>query len=376
MKIAIDCHTLEVKNWAGKEQFLFSILEQLKKSNFRDKFILYFRQPVIKKAAFPDNFIIKNYLLPTPLWHFRVLIDLLFSGIDRLLCPCAYLLPALNIFIPQFIVAHDLTPFLSEIAGFHKLSLKIKEKLTFKLAIRNSKKVIAVSDCTKNDLVKDFKIDSNKIDVVPLAVSNRFKKISNVNSLNKIKYKYKLPDKFILFVGTLEPRKNIINIIKAHKLNAKENGISDYKLVIVGKNGWHYNDILKTVEETGLKNKVIFLGYVKDEDLPVIYNLAGCFVYPSFYEGFGLPPLEAMACGCPVITSNISSLPEVVGSAAVLIDPKNIDAIANSIKMVLIDKKLRQNMIADGLLRAQKFSWAKTANSILNIVMDKKYNFT
>jgi len=178
--------------------------------------------------------------------------------------------------------------------------------------------------------------------------------------------KYNLPKKFILFVGTIEPRKNIKRLIEAYNIVSPQE-----PLVIVGKKGWFYKEIFKEIEELNIKDKIIFLDYLPGKDLPYLYNKAICFIYPSLYEGFGLPPLEAMACGCPVITSSTSSLPEVVGNAAVLIDPGKTREMVVAIEKILGSRKLRDELRQKGIVQSKKFSWRKTSEQILEILHQK-----
>ena len=167
-------------------------------------------------------------------------------------------------------------------------------------------------------------------------------------------------------VGTLEPRKNVVALIRAFK-KLKRKGCQDYKLVIAGEKGWLYKQIFNEVEHAGLKNEILFLDVVRDEDLPMLYNCADIFVYPSLYEGFGLPPLEAMACGIPVITSNTSSLPEVVGDAGIMVDPADVNSLCKSMYILLNDKELWNRMSIMGRKRSKLFSWENTAKKMLEI---------
>jgi len=207
----------------------------------------------------------------------------------------------------KILTVYDLTPLLYP--NTHKKSKVLMHKYLFPLILNKSNKIISISHHTKNDIIKHFKISENKIKVIHLAANENYKPLDEKEIIN-IKQKYNLNYSFILYVGTLEPRKNIPTLLKAlYKL--KKQGIK-HKLVITGKKGWKYKSIFETIEKLNLQEDVIFTGYVPDEDLPALYNAADLFVYPSLYEGFGLPPLEAMQCGTPVITSNTSSLPEVV----------------------------------------------------------------
>ena len=180
-------------------------------------------------------------------------------------------------------------------------------------------------------------------------------------SMDEIRKKHGVNDKYVLFVGTLQPRKNIARLIEAFsKLNK-----SDLNLVIVGKKGWKFEEILAAPEKFGVGNKVKFLDSVTDEDLPAFYKNAICFVLPSLYEGFGLPVLEAMQYGCPVIASNVSSLPEAGGNAALYVDPLDAGDIAKKLELMINDNDLRQKFIKRGYVQVKKFSWEKTARETL-----------
>ncbi|MBI4141752.1 glycosyltransferase family 4 protein, partial [Candidatus Woesearchaeota archaeon] len=180
---------------------------------------------------------------------------------------------------------------------------------------------------------------------------------------NFLRTKYKIKHQFILFVGTIEPRKNLTRLVEAF-LHVKKKGL---KLVIVGEKGWKNEDFYKMIEELDLKENVLFTGYVPDKDLVQFYRAAEMFVYPSIYEGFGIPVIEAMACGCPVITSNISSLKEIANGAAVLVNPSHTKEIAKAIETVLKNKALQAHLAHIGQLRAQKFTWEKTAKKTLDV---------
>ena len=370
MKIAIDCHTLEIKNWAGKEQYLISILKEIAREDKANDYFLYFRRVVFKKDFFPSNWKARALNLPTPFWQLWVIFDLLIRKINILFAPCVYLLPALNFYTSNIIVIHDLTAFLNETKKTHKVLLKFKENLLVRRAIKNSTKIIAVSRHTKEDIIKLFGVNETKIKVIGEAAQSRFRLIDEREKIIKILAENNIPDKFILYVGTLEPRKNLIRLVKSYK-EIIDAGFNKYKLVLVGKRGWYYDEIFKKVKELNLENEVLFTGYLADGIIPYLYNAATCFVYPSFYEGFGLPVVEAMACGCPVITSNISSLPEIAGNAAILINPYKKAELVEAFKKILIDNKLRSKMSARGLVQAKKFSWGKTAKEIIDLYGNK-----
>ena len=232
-------------------------------------------------------------------------------------------------------------------------------------------KIIAVSQSTKDDLINIYNIEPKKIKVIYSGIGLKYG-ISNLESrIMEVKKKYDLPDDYILYLGTLEPRKNIIGLIKAFEiLNSKfQIHHSKFQLIIAGSKGWLYKDIFKTVQNSPEKDNIIFTGFIDDKDKSTLYELADLFVYPSFYEGFGFPPLEAMACGTPVITSNFSSLPEAVGDAAITINPYNIDELARAMEMVLTDKKLKDILTERGFEQIKKFSWQNCARETLKFIL-------
>lgn len=186
-----------------------------------------------------------------------------------------------------------------------------------------------------------------------------------VQNSKLLKEKYKINKKYILFVGTLQPRKNIVRLIEAF---SKIHHQQQLNLVIVGKKGWMYEEILEAPKQYGIENQIKFLEFVPDEDLSLLYKNALCFVLPSLYEGFGLPVLEAMTQGCPVITSNVSSLPEAGGDAALYVDPEDVDDIAAKMQSLVKDEELRKTLIEKGYKQVKKFSWEKAARETLKVL--------
>ena len=237
----------------------------------------------------------------------------------------------------------------------------------FKSVIPKSDVIITISNSTKEDILEYFNIPENKVEVVVPGFDNElYRQIQDKNMIDKVKAKYGIDKKYILFVGTLEPRKNLVKLIKAFSI-LPEYLKSDYLLVICGRKGWFFEEIFETVKELKLEEKVVFTGYIPDEDIPLLMNGAEIFVYPSLYEGFGLPPLEAMACGTPVISSKVSSLPEVIGDAGILINPNDVEELSNAILRVLINNELRAQLSEKGLKQASKFSWKRTTSKIVEV---------
>ena len=273
----------------------------------------------------------------------------------------------LNREIKKVLTVHDLTPIL--FPDMHTRETNLTWKSSFKFIKNRTNLMICVSESTKNDCIKLLNIPEKRLRVIPLSADEQYKPLKNKKEIHEeLKQKYNIDSPFILFVGTLEKRKNVPTLIKSfYKLKKSK---VDHKLVIVGGKGWKYTKIFDLIEELKLKNQVIFTDYVSDEYLVKLYNTADIFVYPSLYEGFGLPPLEAMACGCPVITSNTSSLPEVVGDAGIMIDPTDIDGLSESMLKIITDNQLREELSRKSLERAELFSWKKTAKETWNAYED------
>lgn len=225
--------------------------------------------------------------------------------------------------------------------------------------------IITVSNYSKKDIIETFNFPEDKVYVTHLAGEDIYKPLDKVISKYIAKKYYSINGDFILYVGGFSPRKNIVGLIESFsKLLCIYK--KDIKLVIAGKRGKSYDIYKKRAEELHISDKVLFPGFVSIDHLPYIYNSSQLFVYPSFYEGFGLPPIEAMSCGVPVIASNVTSVPEVVGDGGLLINPKDIDNLCDSMFRVLSDEDLRKNLIALGLSKASNLSWDKTANETIS----------
>ncbi len=239
-----------------------------------------------------------------------------------------------------------------------------KEKIeyfdnSFYKNIYRSDMIITGSNFTKEEILERTNFKSEQIRVIYHGIDHNLFKL-----YHNIELDFKLPPKFILSVGSIEPRKNLLNLLKAYNLLEKE--IKDkYKLILVGFKGWENREIMELINNN--REYIEYLGFISNIDLAKVYNLSTCFVYPSFYEGFGLPIAEAMACGSAVISSNSSSLPEVGGEAVIYCNPHSVEDIKEKIKKVLLDKNLREKMIKKGLKQAKKFSWEKSAKEHLDV---------
>lgn len=227
--------------------------------------------------------------------------------------------------------------------------------------MQKADRIITVSNNSKEEIMDLLKIPGDRISVIYGGVSEAFVPMQiKDEQRTKMRSLYGIPEQYLLYVGTLEPRKNLMGLVKAY-YQVRGELQTDVKLVLAGGKGWLYEGIFKTIHDLKLDDDVIFTGYVQDEHLPALYNMAFAFVYPSLYEGFGLPPLEAMACGVPVIVSEKSSLPEVVGNAGVLVDPNNLEELCNCMCRVISSVELRKDLSKKGLERASLFSWKKCA---------------
>ncbi len=231
--------------------------------------------------------------------------------------------------------------------------------------LRAADVIITPSKHSKQDAIEFYGLPESKIKVIYEAPAPYFKPAVDRTSLDRVRQKYSLPEKFILHVATIEPRKNLTRLLEAFKSILDD--WPDFKLVLIGKKGWLYDSFFQHLRALGLQEQVIFPGFVAEADLPACYQLAKVFVYPSLYEGFGLPPLEAMACGIPVISSNSSSLPEVVGDAGLLFEPTDTAALVAALKRVLSDPQLRADLQNRALARAQKFSWTKAVDELMAV---------
>jgi len=231
--------------------------------------------------------------------------------------------------------------------------------------LRRADAIIAVSECTKRDAIRVYNIPPEKITVIYEAADPALHPETDASRIAQVRARYANNQPFLLFVGVIEPRKNIIALVDALRL-LRARGYP-HRLLIAGRRGWLYQPTLDHVKQTGMSDAVDFLDFVPDDDLAALFSACEAFVFPSLYEGFGLPPLEAMAAGAPVICSNTSSLPEVVGDAALLINPREVGEIANAIERVITDSALRDELRTKGLAQAKKFSWERAARETLAV---------
>lgn len=272
-----------------------------------------------------------------------------------------HLLPPLR-GVPTVLTVHDLI--FRRYPAHHKRLNRWYLNATMPLFCRRADAIIAVSEQSKRDVIEAYGIPPEKISVIYEAADPRFRP-QPPEAVAAARARYGLPERYVLFVSTIEPRKNLSRLLAAFE-RAHAAGLAD-ALVIVGKRGWLFDAFFADLERSPAKDAVIFPGFVPDADLPAVYAGAQALAFPSEFEGFGLPVLEAMACGAPVVCSNTSSLPEVAGDAALLVDPLDVDALAAALARVLQDPALREQMRARGLAQAARFSWERAARETLAV---------
>lgn len=276
-----------------------------------------------------------------------------------------YITPLFKFGFKIILTIHDLTFLL--FPEKYTITKRLLFNKMIRIFIKMADKIIAVSENTKKDILNFYNVPGNKVVVTYESYPDYYNYFIDKDKAKEVSKKYGIGANFILYVGMIEPRKNILSLLKAFVELGKE---LDLDLVIVGKKGWYYKEIeqyIINIENLKLRNNIIFTGYVPEQELKYFYKSAFMFVYPSLYEGFGLPPLQAMACGTPVITSNVSSLPEVVGDAAIKINPDSLDDLVKIIKLVYNDQDFRNLLIKKGLERAELFNLEIIAQNTLSI---------
>lgn len=375
MKIAIDVLSLFDSHRTGIQEYTYHLAKALVKHD-EHEFILVStgskcpRTELDELARVYDHVTrvhigISNKLLKLGFFFRKPYIDKYIGKIDVFLSTKFNNL-SFSPHIQHIVVFHDLSyeRFPWHFSWKHRLWHRTVQP---KRIAHEARHIIAVSNSTKQDLVQLYKVDPENISVTHLGVSDIYRPIKEKNELERVRSKFNLPEKFVLFLGTIEPRKNISTLLKAFKLVKRDSKYEDLNLVISGHLGWLWRPIIEEARNHPNARNIYFTGFVHDEDKPALYSMAECFVYPSFFEGFGFPPLEAMACGTPTLTSYHSSFPEVVELSALTVDPHKYGQMADIIMEILDDPKLANDLSKSGIERAGKFSWTSTADNTLNV---------
>lgn len=378
MRIGIDIRCLAEGKRTGVEEYVISLLEELFRQDRKNEYILFFNAWKHRHADFRwaeahprvslKAFRFPNKLLNLSLWYFRYpKLDKLLGGTD------IFFVPNLNFVAVSretklVVTAHDLSfeLFPEAFSWYTRLWHYL---INFRKLLRRADRVIAVSRSTRDDLMRYYGLAPSKITTIPNGVSERFVVMSrNDPQLLAVKEKYSLPYGFILSLGTFEPRKNLLALLRAYEALWESNPIAaKYPLVLAGSPGWKSEPLFEAIEASPAKANILLPGFIADVDKPALYNLASLFVYPSLYEGFGFPPLEALASGTPVIVSHSSSLPEVVGDAGLMVDPYRPDELRQALEALLTDRDLREKLQGRAVVQAPKFSWRQCAQTTLQL---------
>jgi glycosyltransferase involved in cell wall biosynthesis len=366
LHIAIDAHSVGT-GLAGNESYATNLVEALAEIDTKNQYTLY----VTRSAAvqrFQDrwpNVSVRMTLPHTPLIRIPLTLsaELRRNPVDLLhvqftappMCPC-----------PVIVSIHDLS--FEHLPETFKRRSRMQLRFTVRRTARKAAEIITISDYSRSDIIETYGINPANVTVTPLAAPASFAPVTDPAEIDRVARRHNISGDYILAVGSIQPRKNLNRLIEAYAGLVSARGAALVPiLVLVGKRAWLYRDTLDLVEKQGLRDKIIFTGYVPEADLPALYSGALFFVYPSYFEGFGLPPLEAMKCGTPVMVGNRTSLPEVVGDAGLMVDPFDIPSIATGLAQMLDNVDLRTQLRVKGLERARGFNWKRTAELTLEV---------
>lgn len=367
MHIGIDASRIALTERTGTENYTYNLIEALKRVDKVNKYTLYFNKLPQYFEINQQN--VSSRYIPAPrFWtQIRLLSEVMINPPDVLFIP-AHTLPLIRrARVKTVVTIHDLgSEFLPE---HHQFPQKLYLNWSTKFAVKHADALIAVSESTKIDLVKKLSCDPKKIEVIYEGIDKGFFYPRPLEEQNKARSHFGLTKPYLLFVGTVQPRKNLEFLIEAFA-ETKQDKLD---LLIAGKPGWLYEEIYNAPKRLGVEGKVKFLGYVDLQLLPSLYSGATALVFPSLYEGFGLPLLEALACGCPVIAANSSSIPEVVGEAGLLFKPNDKKDLVKKIKLLIKDNKLSSALVKKGQVQLKKFDWEVTARQTIKL-FEKVYS--
>jgi len=374
MKIAVDIRSLLDENYSGVSEYSFNLLKKLLEIDKENEYIFFLNSFSVlpkKLENFTKNINFIHLRYPNKIFNYGMQnilktpkIDKLWKDVDLFFMPHINFI-SLSKQVKKIITIHDLS-FLRN-KNFFSLKKNLWHKmLAIKKLINEFDHIIAISENTKNDIINFFQIPESKISVIYSGVSSEFIEINRNNqNLKKIKLKYSLAENFILYLGTIEPRKNIEGLIKAYEkfLDLKKENYK-YDLILAGAWGWKCNKIKKIWYNSKYKNKIKFLGYIDREEKKYLYNLSNLFVYPSFYEGFGFPPLEALFSGSKIVASFSSSIPEISKNSFTLINPYDINSISTGIQKAIKTPKVSKKNLQDIKM---ELNWGKAASAYLDL---------
>jgi glycosyltransferase involved in cell wall biosynthesis len=366
MKIGIDASRAFQKNRTGIEEYSYQVIKHLR-DHLRDQQVILYCNPAINTEPdfdLPENWKVKFLRAPIFWTQARLSLEMLFRPVDVLFVP-AHTVPLIhprNTIVTIHGLEYEFCP------GAYSFWQRFYMRLVIKNSCRWAKKIIAVSENTKKDLMRLYKVPEEKMEVIYEGIGDSNFQFSIFN-FQKI-FNDKIFKPYLLFVGRLEERKNIIGIVEAFEILKRKYNISQ-KLILAGRFGYGAEGIKDKIKKSRYKNDIILPGYISDEDKFALLKKADAFLFPTFYEGFGLPILEAQSVGTPVVTSNISSMPEVAGNSAVLVDPKDPSAIAEAAYKLISDESYKNDIIQKGMENVKRFSWEKCAREASNLLRSK-----
>ncbi|HUQ33650.1 MAG TPA: glycosyltransferase family 1 protein [Pyrinomonadaceae bacterium] len=364
LRIAIDAHSVGT-GLAGNESYITNLIEALAELDTENRYTLYVtkREAIERFSNRWPHVRVQRTRPHTPLVRVPLTLaaELRRRPVDLL--HVQYTAPP---FAPCPVVAtiHDLS--FEHLPQTFKRRSRMQLQLTVRRTARQAARILVPSEHTLRDICETYRIEQERVAVTPLAAPGHFAPVLNEGEVRRVRERYHLKGEYILAVGSIQPRKNLAQLIAAYAdLRRARPHANLPKLALVGKLAWLYDETLRAIKECGLSDLTVLTGYVTEADLPALYTGALCFVYPSYFEGFGLPPLEAMQCGTPVIAGNRTSLPEVVGKAGLLVDPFDKNSIAAALARMIDDADLRADLNVKGIERAKHFSWRETARLTL-----------
>ncbi|MBN2588132.1 MAG: glycosyltransferase family 4 protein [Candidatus Fermentibacteraceae bacterium] len=362
MRIGLEISPLAI-NATGIPNYIRRLLEGFASIDDGNEYFLYTNRPLPEDLSLPSRF--RTVIVDRPHPRFQLWFQLelprqmrrdrldIFHGLFSRM--------PLSLPVPGIITSYDLSAL--RMPGMHKKWTRMTN-LLYPLYIWRARRIIAISRFTAGELVRLFPRAAAKVSVVHAAAPPGYSEVTDPEILDRVRTRYGLPRRFMLFLGTMEPRKNLSRLLSAF---AGVSGGIPHSLVIAGGSGWKNRWFLDSLRDSGIGDRVKLTGFVEARDVPVIMSMADAFIYTSLYEGFGLPILEAMACGTPVITSNVSSMPEVAGDAALLVDPLSVEDIAEGIRRMATDESMRAELKEKGLRRNREFSWENAARQTLEV---------
>lgn len=364
MRIAIDASTISTQG--GPRTYLLGLLDALFRLDSRDDYVIFYNDST-HLGRFPRA---KEVVLPgksplARLWREHVLLPLACrrEGAELLHCPKSAI-PYFSPGCPVVVTLHDLIPV--KHPELEKRAAQLYWRLHIRRAAEKSDFIITISQWAKAEIMAEYGVPAEKIAIIMQSFDPSMLDTRDPAEGERIRSRYGLSTGYILYVGTIQPRKNLTTLIEAYHLLRRDMPAAP-PLVIVGRKGWLYDDLFARIGELGLTDNVLFTGFVYDEELPYLFDGAKVFVYLSLLEGFGRPPLEAMACGVPVLTSNTTAIPEVVGDAGITVPPLDRVAVADALRRLLDDHSLAADLKTRGAEQARKFSWEKAARETLDV---------